>query len=115
MRSRTLMVALLRPARTHALPWTRQAVFLSLVLLLLWQLFALTQHHHDLTAQDDDCPACVLTLHYSGPGQDIQPVLPRVGLVLNWVLPALAPLRQRIHLPFSFLAPLPLAPPCQPD
>lgn len=46
---------------------------LLLALLLGWQLFMASQHHHDISEQHDDCVACDLALQPSG---DVPAALP---------------------------------------
>lgn len=64
----------------------RSVLNFFLAVLLSLQLVALTQHHHDLSTQQDDCPACNLATHFSGGTPAIAAVLPMVALILvYWI------------------------------
>lgn len=83
---------------------------LVLVGILLVQLFALTQHHHDIGTQSDDCPSCVLNGHFSTGGNSILPAMPASYLVLLQVVERAQPVSVAPVLP-RYLFPLPLSPP----
>ncbi|MHB1175101.1 MAG: hypothetical protein ACYCZJ_08260 [Sulfuriferula sp.] len=59
-----------------------------LAALLSLQLIALTQHHHDLSTQQDNCAACNLALHFSGGTPTIAVALPLMALVLAYWITA---------------------------
>jgi hypothetical protein len=68
--------------------WTRlrRTLLVLFTLLLCLQLYALTQHHHDLSQQHDDCPACNLAADFSGGMASIPPAVVLVALAVAWWL-----------------------------
>ncbi|MHB1676648.1 MAG: hypothetical protein ACYCSS_03780 [Sulfuriferula sp.] len=60
----------------------RRVLFFLLAVLLSLQLFALTQHHHDLSTQSDHCSACQLANNFTGD----PPVMPAVFLLTTLFL-----------------------------
>ncbi|BBP05431.1 hypothetical protein TPL01_04100 [Sulfuriferula plumbiphila] len=59
-----------------------------LAVLLCLQLVALTQHHHDLSSRQDNCPACNLASHFSGGTPTIVATLPMAALILAYWIAA---------------------------
>ncbi len=66
----------------------RSVLNFFLAVLLSLQLVALTQHHHDLSTQQDNCPACNLAIHFSGGTPTIVAVLPMVALIFAYWIAA---------------------------
>jgi len=66
----------------------RSVLNFSLAVLLSLQLVALTQHHHDLSSQQDNCPACNLASHFSGGTPAVVATLPMAALILAYWIAA---------------------------
>lgn len=58
------------------------------VALLCVQLYAITQHHHDLTAHPDDCVACNLVALSCGSAPPVSAALVAVAIILAFWLAA---------------------------
>lgn len=66
----------------------RSVLNFFLAVLLSLQLVALTQHHHDLSSQQDGCPACNLASHFSGSAPAVVATLPLAAFILAyWIAP----------------------------
>jgi hypothetical protein len=77
----------------------RRTLFALLTALLCLQLYALTQHHHDLSQHSDDCPACNLAADFSDGVPSVASAVVLVALaVAYWLathsLPVVYPARR---------------------
>ncbi len=99
-----------QPSHAHSRSSVARLRLLLLTCVLLLQLFALTQHHHDLASQTDDCPSCVLTGHFSSGGSLALPAIPTSYLVLLHIVAPILPATTLLVLS-RYLFPLPLPPP----
>lgn len=88
----------------------REVLNFFLAALLSLQLIALTQHHHDLSTQQDNCAACNLALHFAGGTPTIAVVLPLMALILAYWI-ATHPVRVVDLVPRRHVRPLSQAPP----
>ena len=88
----------------------RSVLNFFLAVLLSLQLVALTQHHHDLSTQQDNCPACNLAIHFSGGTPTIVAVLPMVALIFAYWIAA-HPVRIIYPVPRRHVRPPSHAPP----
>lgn len=91
-------------------PYIRGVLNFFLAALLSLQLIALTQHHHDLSTQQDNCAACNLALHFSGGTPTIPVALPLMALILAYWI-AVHPVRIIDFVPRRYVRPLSQAPP----
>ena len=75
------------------------------VALLCVQLYAITQHHHDLTAHPENCVACNLAAMSCGSAPPVSTVQMALAIILAFWLAARAdyvvflPVRTRLHPP----------------
>ena len=99
------------PFRSPGAYPARIAIQWLLVALLVFQLFALTRHNHDISVHADDCPSCMLALHFSSSGTAAPPALPTQWLTVGWPIPQAAHLVTPFTPPAAFLLPPALAPP----
>lgn len=110
MQSHCVYRSVCMPTHARMRTWAARLRLLLLACVLLLQLFALTQHHHDLASQTDDCPSCVLTGHFATGGNLVLPTIPASYLVLLQIVDPILPATTLLVLP-RYLFPLPLSPP----
>ncbi len=73
--------------------------------LLCVQLYALTQHHHDLTTHPDDCVACALIAMSSGSAPPVSAFQIALAIIVAFWLAAhveyisISPIHIRLHPP----------------
>jgi hypothetical protein len=93
--------------------WRRARPILAglFALVLAWQLFASTQHHHDLSRHQDNCPSCELNLHFSGGTHASIPAMPLLVLMLISFI-AHFPVPTRVVIASAWHQPWCRAPPC---